>query len=95
MHNPKDIQFVGKHDYDDAHLERYASKGYDNFSLNIFQWELKTNGKAMKKGKGIVRVSGPYELSEKVFSEADRVVKLLDAGTWDLRKRTWKIKLMP
>lgn len=85
MYNPKDIQFVGKHDYDKENA--CTESGWNKtFSLGIFKWEIKNNGKSMKKGKAVVRVSGLVENKEKVFSEAERIVSLLDSGKWDGRK---------
>lgn len=85
MYNTKDIQFVGKHDYDKENAT--TESGWNKtFSVGIFKWELKSNGKSMKKGKAIVRVSGLVENKEKVFAEAERIVNLLDAGKWDGRK---------
>lgn len=86
MYNVKDIQFVGKHDYDKESAERFASWGGKSFSVNIFQWGLKSNGKEMKPLKGLVRVSGSPSNKEKVFEFCENVVKDLDANLWDGRK---------
>ena len=86
MYNTKDIQFVGKHDYDKESAERFASWGGKSFSVNIFQWGLKSNGKEMKPLKCVVRVNGNSKDKEKVFAEAEKIVNLLDAGKWDGRK---------
>ncbi len=86
MYREIDIQFVAKHDYDKQSAERFASYGGKSFSVNIFQWVLKSNGKSMKPSKGIVRVSGAPEIQVKVFEMAENIVKLLDAGDWDGRK---------
>jgi hypothetical protein len=85
MYNTKDIQFVGKHDYD---KENSSSEGGWNktFSIGIFKWELKGNGKSMKKGKAIVRISGDVINKESVFGVAENVTKLLNEGNWDGRK---------
>ena len=66
MYNVKDIQFVGKHDYD---KENSLSEGSWNktFSVGIFKWELKNNGKSMKKGKIILRIYGLVENKEKLM----------------------------
>ena len=85
MYNFKDIQFVGKYDYDKE--SAITESGWNKtFSVGIFKWELKSNGKSMKKGKAIVRVSGLVENKEKVFEFAENVVKDLDANMWDGRK---------
>jgi len=84
MYNTKDIQFVGKHDYAKSNL---GTTGWNStFSVGIFKWELKSNGKEMKKGKAIVRVSGCTGRQKEVYSMAELVVKLLDSGEWDGRK---------
>lgn len=84
MYNTKDIQFVGKHDFD---KENAIINGMNiTFSVGIFKWELKNNGGEMKKGKAIVRISGLVINKEKVFEMAENVVKQLDAGNWDGRK---------
>ena len=85
MYNVKDIQFVGKHDYDKE--SAMTESGWNKtFSVGIFKWELKGNGKSMKKGKAVVRVSGLVENKEKVFEFCENVVKDLDANLWDGRK---------
>lgn len=85
MYNVKDIQFAGKHDFDRENVN--TELGWNKtFSVGIFKWELKGNGKAMKKGKSIVRVSGLVEDKDKVFDFAENVVKELDGNTWDGRK---------
>jgi hypothetical protein len=86
MYNTKDIQFVGKHDYDRAGAEKYAKHGFDSFSVNVFQWLMKTNGKEMKKSLCIVRVHGRPCDKDRVFQVCESIVKDLDLGTWDGRK---------
>lgn len=81
MYNPKDVQFVGKYDYDES---TYWHKGIANtFSVGIFQWEMKSNGREMKRGKSVVRVSGSTSNPEKVYSKAKEVVVLLDNGKYN------------
>jgi len=85
MYNVKDVQFVGKHDYDKE--SAMTESGWNKtFSVGIFKWELKGNGKSMKKGKAVVRVSGLVENKEKVFEFCENVVKDLDSNLWDGRK---------
>lgn len=85
MYNTKDIQFTGKHDYDKDNS--LAGSGWNKtFSVGIFKWELKNNGKEMKKGKAIVRVSGPCVKADEVFKMAERVVLSLNNNVWDGRK---------
>ena len=85
MYNVKDIQFVGKHDYDKENS--LSDLGWNKtFSVGIFKWELKSNGKSMKKGKTVVRISGLVENKEKVFDFAENAIKDLDSDMWDGRK---------
>jgi len=86
MYNTRDIQFVGKHDYDKDSANKFADWGGKSFSVNIFKWGLKSNGKEMKPLKGVVRVSGKPEEKEKVFAHCDVIVKQLDNNEWDGRK---------
>ena len=84
MYNIKDIHFVGKHDYD---KESAIIEGWNKtFSVGVFKWELKSDGRSMKKGKTILRVFGLVSNKEKVFEFAENVVKDLDVNLWDGRK---------
>lgn len=82
MYNPKDIQFVGKHDFDRDIIEGWNI----TFSVGIFQWILSADGKHMKKGKAKVRVSGLVIDKQRVFEVAESIVNDLDSGNWDGRK---------
>ena len=86
MYNKKDIQFVGKHDYDKESAEKFALWGDKSFSVNIFKWGLKNNGKEMKPLKCVVRVLGSPAIKNKVFEEVEKIIALLDEGKWDGRK---------
>ena len=55
-------------------------------SVGVFKWELKSNGKEMKKSKAIVRVKGLVTEKEKVFEVAENVVGALDSGSWSGKK---------
>lgn len=84
MYNPNDIQFVGKHDFGTPlYIEMMPTI---TFSIGVFKWELKNNGKSMKKGKSVVRVSGLVSNSKKVIDYCEHVVQLLDNNEWDGRK---------
>ncbi len=89
MYNIKDIAFVGKHDYDKASAERFASYGGNSFSVGIFKWELKSNGKEMKRGKVVVRVHGSCGAIKSVFENCEYIVKDLDNNEWDGRKNVF------
>ena len=84
MYNPKDIQFNGKHDYDKESAMEMSRTGWNKtFSVGIFKWVLKSDGKSLKKGNAIVRISGPCEKREEVFKMAENVVLDLDSNNYD------------
>lgn len=86
MENRKDLKREGFHDYNKESAEGYAEWNGKTFSVNIFQWIMKSGKKEMKPSKCVVRVSGKPEDKEKVFDMCDTICKLLDAREWDGRK---------
>jgi hypothetical protein len=86
MYNKKDVQFVGKHDFDKESAERFASWGGNSFSVNIFKWGLKSNGKEMKPLKGVVRVHGCPNNKDVVFATCEKIIADLDNGKYDGKK---------
>lgn len=86
MYNSNDISLVGKHDYDEISAEKFASWNGKSFSVNIFRWVLKKDGKSLKQSKGIVRVHGSPLIRDRVFEMCKNIVKDLDNGEWDGRK---------
>lgn len=83
MYDSKDIQFVGKHDYDEQQSIRYAQTDhFKTFSIGIFKWELKNNGKSMKRGKCVVRVKANAKDQKKAFDIAESIVQELDKGEY-------------
>lgn len=88
MYNQKDIQFIGKHDYDKSKSEIYAKYG-TTFSVNIFQWVLKKDGKSMKPSKCVVRVHGNKNIHDTVFTTCENIVRDLDENMWDGRKNVF------
>ena len=86
MYNVKDTQFVGKHDFDKESAEKFAQWGGDSFSINIFQWELKSDGKSMKRGKCVVRLKSTLSKLHMALLTAENIVDDLDKGIWDGRK---------
>lgn len=87
-YNPKDIQFMWKHDYN----KPTPYEECKTFSIRIFQWIPKSDGKSMKEGTGLVRIVGSKELYDKMLLKAEEVVSLLDAGLYK-GKKTITIKL--
>lgn len=86
MYDKKDLTRAGFHDYDKEGSERFIEMDFKTFSVNIFQWVLKSSKKEMKRSKCVVRVSGRPDNKEKVFAMCDTICKQLDLGEWDGRK---------
>lgn len=82
MYNPKYIQFAGKHDFDAEAAKKYAVYGNKTFSVNIFKWGLKANGKSMKPLKCVVRVHGNPDNFDAVIKRCEEIVVLLDNNEW-------------
>ena len=89
MRSIKDVEFVGKYDFDAESAKSFASWGGQSFSVNIFQWGLKSSGKEMKPLKCTVRVKGNCSDVDKVLSFCENVVNDLDNGIWDGRKTVY------
>ncbi len=81
MYNSKQIQFVGKHDYEKSKLE-----GCNTFSIGVFQWLLKNNKKEMKKSNSLVRIKGFGENPDDVYDTAEEIIKQLDSGNYSGKK---------
>lgn len=76
---------VGKHDVRGACAPggEWAGAGkYRTFSLGVFEWVPKGNGKGTKKGPVKVRVSGSTENHAAVFAKAREIAAALDAGAY-------------
>jgi hypothetical protein len=81
------IEFAGTHQYNGAHAPVQGQIHWNTtFSLGIFEWVPKVNGKECKKGKVKVRVRGLCNNAPGVFNVADRICKELDAGTYTGKK---------
>jgi hypothetical protein len=87
MYNIKDIQFVGKYDFDKISATKFSNgTNIKTFSIGIFKWEMKSKSKEMKRSKSEVRVTGSVNNRQSIFDMAENVVKLLDSNEWDGRK---------
>jgi hypothetical protein len=82
MYNSKDIQFVGKYDYDKSEAEKFSACGGKSFSVGIFKWELKSSGKEMKRGATVVRVHGAPDYMKYVFETVESIIRDLDRNEW-------------
>jgi hypothetical protein len=78
----------GKHAFAGA-CEPSMSRMYSQqtFSLGVFEWLPRTNGKGVKRGKVKVRVMGSVAFPEVVRAEASAIAVELDAGIYRGPKR--------
>jgi hypothetical protein len=73
---PREYQW----DYDRAAAEEMLRRGFDTFSVGVFQWVPKASGKGLKRSTAI-RVLGYTADPESVFAKADELCRHLnDAG---------------
>lgn len=83
---------LNKHDYSGfcapAAPGRYPAA---TFSVGIFKWILKANGKGLKKSAVIFRVKGLCSCSEKVYETAKKYCEKLDDG-WVPNKKSMSVK---
>lgn len=84
MYNTKDISFAGKYDYDKEAILKVSETFYETFSVNIFKWELKKNGKELKPGKCVVRVKAKTTVDkEKLCEYCESIIMSLYNGTYN------------
>lgn len=66
----------------------YGLGAHETFSVGIFQWVTKADGKGLKRGKVLMRVRGlaTGDGRERVLRRAKDICRLLDAGEYGGRK---------
>lgn len=69
-----------KHDFDGAWSPGEMTPHCETFSVGIFQWIPKVNGKGLKKSAVKFRVRGKTSEPEKVYKHARRICDMLDNG---------------
>lgn len=70
---------VGTHGFSGACLPRYGSH-FETFSVGVFEWVPRANGKGVKRGPVKVRVWGKDE--RKIMARAREIAAELDAGAY-------------
>ena len=72
----------------EGHIEESQSSQANKtgFSLGVFQWVLKADGKSLKPGPVKVRIKGFYCDAAKVYDTARAVCAKLNAGETILQK---------
>jgi hypothetical protein len=74
---------VGAHDFDGFCAPKIGQASpWTTFSVGIFEWVAKRNGKGLKRGRVKVRVIGPTSHPDIVKLKAAEIVLELDAGTY-------------
>ena len=66
----------GEWDYDGNCAPGQQGKTWnETFSVGIFQWLQKKNGKGLKRGKSICRIRGDCKNPQEVYDKAEEVIK--------------------
>jgi len=74
---------AGKHGWRSACHPGYKhSYTFQTFSVSIFPWIARKNGKGTKVGKCVVRVSGPVGLAKHVDNEVQKIIQQLDSNRY-------------
>jgi len=74
---------LGKHGYSGQCAPGgYGTCPYHTFSVGIFEWILKSDGKGLKKTSAKVRVKGPVSREVEVYIKAKQICTELDAGIY-------------
>lgn len=75
---------ANKHDFSGRGApEKGSTRWNRTFSVGVFQWVHKVNGKDLKKGHVKVRVKGRTDNPELVYNKAREIIAVLDAGTYN------------
>ena len=56
--------------------------GQQTFSVGIFEWLAKANGRGVKRGAVKVRVKGPIHTEQAVLDKAREIAHQLDTGSY-------------
>jgi len=83
-------EWVGYFDFDGHgapwHYPRTREVPGSRFSVGVFQWVRTADGKHVKRGPVLVRISGPVTEEEEVVRMAAQVCFQLEAGTYAGRR---------
>jgi hypothetical protein len=80
---------AGKHDYDGGYKPENSlpfGETCKTFSVGIFRWLPKVNGKGLKRSAVIFRVKGPVSMEEKVYETAESLCENFDSGVIPAQK---------
>ena len=78
---------ANKHDFSGSCApERGVTQWNATFSVGVFQWIHKSNGKNLKKSTVKVRIKGLTSCPEAVYDKAREICAQLDAGTYAGKK---------
>lgn len=74
------VKKLNKHDYSGMCVPLGHYNWNETFSVGIFKWVLKSNGKGLKKSSVIFRVKGLCSSSGTVYEAAQEYCKKMDGG---------------
>ena len=79
-HEKKNRKLEGKHDYSGSWSPGQAPGMCQTFSVGVFQWLPKANGKGLKKSAVKLRVRGSSSYPGKVYHYAETACDDFDMG---------------
>lgn len=96
MEERTDRRELGRYDFegfcDPTTKDRVAHKyKFSTFSVRVFQWITKRNGKDLKKSKAVYRIRGRVEDAFKVHRRAEEICDKLEDG-WEPTMKSETLK---
>ena len=73
---------AGTHEYSGKCAPGDYGNMWLTFSVGVFEWVPRANGKGTKRSKAKVRVKGPTRTPDLVYAKAREIADSLDAGTY-------------
>lgn len=85
----EDRKRLGKHGYSGKCAPAYEGEPshFGTFSLGIFEWVAKDNGRGVKRGSVKVRVVASTGCRDRAYAKAEEVARALDVGAYSGPKR--------
>lgn len=71
---------AGKHGFAGSYEPGRSQYRHATFSVGVFEWLHKADGKSLKRGKVKARIYGSSDRPDLVYAEARRCCDVLDAG---------------
>ena len=83
-----DMTLEGKHAYNGACA---GNKNMATFSVGIFEWLRKWDGKGLKRSAVKYRIRGPQSKADEIYARAKEVCGMFDKG-WEIASKSETIR---